>query len=130
MLKFLVLDKQSDALLQCPYHPDAPLIDDDHAGNQICWECGLVVGDRLELESSFVVYMGNCCYAFSRTIYVGSDVIPFTGIEERAGDEEELDDEVESELDLIDDLNGDLASSFDDSLGVVTKHKQKVMSIC
>ena len=56
MLKFLVLDKQSDALLQCPYHPDAPLIDDDHAGNQICWECGLVVGDRLELESSFVVY--------------------------------------------------------------------------
>ena len=127
MLKFLVLDKQSDALLQCPYHPDAPLIDDDHAGNQICWECGLVVGDRLELESSFVVYMGNCCYAFSRTIYVGSEMIPFTGIEERAGDEEELDDEVES--DLID-LNGDLASSFDDSLGVVTKHKQKVMSIC
>ena len=117
-------------MIQCPDHPDAPLIDDDHAGDQICWECGLVVAERFELESSFVVYMGNCCYAFSRTIYVGSDVIPFTGIEERAGDEEELDDEVESELDLIDDLNGDLASSFDDSLGVVTKHKQKVMSIC
>ncbi len=99
----------------------------------------IVIGDRFELESSFVVYMGNCCYAFSRTIYVGSDVIPFTGIEGRAGDEEEfddeeeLDDEVENdypeELDIID-LNGNF-TSFEDKLGVaVTKHKQKVMSIC
>jgi hypothetical protein len=130
VLKFLVQDKRfSTAVLLCPKHPDATLFEDDHAGDQLCLKCGLVVGERFELESSFVVYMGNCCYAFSRTIYVGSDVIPFTGIEERAGDEEELDDEVESELDLID-LNGDLASSFDDSLGVFTKHKQKVMSIC
>jgi len=27
-------------------HPDAPLIEDYRAGDQICSECGLVVGDR------------------------------------------------------------------------------------
>ncbi|XP_046440209.1 transcription initiation factor IIB-like [Daphnia pulex] len=31
----------------CPSHPDAPLVDDCHAGDQICSECGLVVGDRV-----------------------------------------------------------------------------------
>lgn len=30
----------------CPSHPDAPLIEDYRAGDQICSECGLVVGDR------------------------------------------------------------------------------------
>lgn len=31
----------------CKYHPDAHLIEDSHAGDQICSECGLVVGDRV-----------------------------------------------------------------------------------
>lgn len=30
----------------CYAHPDAPLIEDYRAGDQICSECGLVVGDR------------------------------------------------------------------------------------
>ncbi|KAL2749543.1 transcription initiation factor IIB [Vespula maculifrons] len=31
----------------CYAHPDAPLIEDHRAGDQICSECGLVVGDRV-----------------------------------------------------------------------------------
>jgi len=31
----------------CPHHPEAPLIEDSRAGDQICPECGLVVGDRV-----------------------------------------------------------------------------------
>ncbi|XP_043484453.1 transcription initiation factor IIB [Leptopilina heterotoma] len=31
----------------CPYHPNVPLIEDYRAGDQICSECGLVVGDRI-----------------------------------------------------------------------------------
>ncbi|XP_033208783.1 transcription initiation factor IIB-like [Belonocnema kinseyi] len=31
----------------CPYHPECPLIEDYSAGDQICPECGLVVGDRV-----------------------------------------------------------------------------------
>ena len=31
----------------CPHHPEAPLIEDYRAGDQICPECGLVVGDRV-----------------------------------------------------------------------------------
>ena len=31
----------------CPAHPYALLIDDHRAGDQICSECGLVVGDRV-----------------------------------------------------------------------------------
>ena len=34
------------APLSCPYHPDAVLMEDYHAGDMICPECGLVVGDR------------------------------------------------------------------------------------
>lgn len=30
----------------CTYHPEAELYEDYHAGDQICSECGLVVGDR------------------------------------------------------------------------------------
>ena len=40
---------RSGARLQvvCPNHPDANLIEDHHAGDMICPECGLVVGDRV-----------------------------------------------------------------------------------
>ncbi|XP_064616587.1 transcription initiation factor IIB-like [Liolophura sinensis] len=31
----------------CPTHPDAALVEDYHAGDMICPECGLVVGDRV-----------------------------------------------------------------------------------
>lgn len=33
--------------VQCSYHPDAPLAEDYRAGDMICTECGLVVGDRV-----------------------------------------------------------------------------------
>ncbi|XP_077986782.1 transcription initiation factor IIB-like [Glandiceps talaboti] len=33
--------------VNCPAHPDAHLIEDYHAGDMICSECGLVVGDRV-----------------------------------------------------------------------------------
>ena len=32
--------------VSCKYHPDAPLIEDYRAGDQICSDCGIVVGDR------------------------------------------------------------------------------------
>ena len=35
------------AKVACRFHPDAPLIEDYRAGDQICSECGLVVGDRV-----------------------------------------------------------------------------------
>lgn len=34
-------------LLTCPSHPDVALMEDYHAGDMICPECGLVVGDRV-----------------------------------------------------------------------------------
>uniref|UniRef100_A0A7N8XFU2 Transcription initiation factor IIB n=1 Tax=Mastacembelus armatus TaxID=205130 RepID=A0A7N8XFU2_9TELE len=33
--------------VQCPNHPDAILVEDYRAGDMICPECGLVVGDRV-----------------------------------------------------------------------------------
>ncbi|KFM69993.1 Transcription initiation factor IIB, partial [Stegodyphus mimosarum] len=38
--------KSYGAAVVCPYHPDAALIEDYRAGDMICPECGLVVGDR------------------------------------------------------------------------------------
>jgi transcription initiation factor TFIIB len=35
------------AVVACKFHPDATLIEDYRAGDQICSECGLVVGDRV-----------------------------------------------------------------------------------
>lgn len=35
------------AQVHCREHPDAPLIEDSHAGDMICPECGVVVGDRV-----------------------------------------------------------------------------------
>lgn len=37
----------STSLLQCPNHPKVHLVEDHRAGDIICPECGLVVGDRL-----------------------------------------------------------------------------------
>ena len=38
----------------CTAHPDAPLIEDYRAGDQICSECGLVVGDRFVAINIFL----------------------------------------------------------------------------
>lgn len=35
----------------CHHHPDAPLIEDYRAGDMICSECGLIVGDRYVIKS-------------------------------------------------------------------------------
>ena len=32
--------------LACRFHPDAALVEDYRAGDMVCPECGLVVGDR------------------------------------------------------------------------------------
>ena len=37
----------ASAMVACKYHPDAPLVEDNRAGDLICPECGLVVGDRV-----------------------------------------------------------------------------------
>lgn len=42
-------------LITCPRHPNADLVEDYHAGDMICPECGLVVGDR------YVVCYANWC---------------------------------------------------------------------
>ncbi|XP_054712121.1 transcription initiation factor IIB-like [Uloborus diversus] len=39
--------KAYGAAVVCPYHPDATLIEDYRAGDMICADCGLVVGDRV-----------------------------------------------------------------------------------
>jgi transcription initiation factor TFIIB len=43
----IVLPRYDTNKICCIAHPDAPLIEDYRAGDQICSECGLVVGDRL-----------------------------------------------------------------------------------
>lgn len=37
----------SSETVKCPYHPEAALIEDNHTGDVICRECGLVVRDRV-----------------------------------------------------------------------------------
>lgn len=37
----------SGATIECREHPNAPLLEDHHAGDMICSACGLVVGDRV-----------------------------------------------------------------------------------
>ena len=34
--------------LACRFHPEATLVEDYRAGDMVCPECGLVVGDRYE----------------------------------------------------------------------------------
>lgn len=46
---FLFFPFSLDALprVTCPNHPDAILVEDYRAGDMICPECGLVVGEQL-----------------------------------------------------------------------------------
>ncbi|XP_064459156.1 transcription initiation factor IIB-like [Ornithodoros turicata] len=44
----------------CPYHPDALLVEDYHAGDMICSLCGLVVGDRIvDVSSEWRTFRGD-----------------------------------------------------------------------
>ena len=52
----------------CKYHPSAPMIEDARAGDQICSECGLVVGDR-----SPTAHSGLYTNVSPRVIDVGSE---------------------------------------------------------
>ena len=52
LYQFFCLCRRGSRIV-CPYHPDANLIEDYHAGDMICPDCGLVVGDRYGSASSF-----------------------------------------------------------------------------
>ena len=44
----------------CPTHPDAHLVEDYRAGDMICSECGLVVGDRvIDVGSEWRTFSAN-----------------------------------------------------------------------
>ena len=45
--------------VNCKYHPDANLIEDYRAGDTICGDCGMVVGDRSVNNQSliFILYV-------------------------------------------------------------------------
>lgn len=71
----------------CPSHPDAPLIEDYRAGDMICSECGLVVGDRC-VVSTLLLQLCNKLINFLwfiafRVIDVGSEWRTFSN--EKAG---------------------------------------------
>lgn len=46
MILILFRSRFSSQTIKCSHHPEAPLIEDYRAGDMICSECGLVVGDR------------------------------------------------------------------------------------
>lgn len=41
-------------VITCHRHPNADLVEDYHAGDMICPECGLVVGDRCVMSCKLV----------------------------------------------------------------------------
>ena len=44
----------------CPSHPEAHLVEDYRAGDMICSECGLVVGDRvIDVGSEWRTFSAN-----------------------------------------------------------------------
>lgn len=54
---FVLFLYRTDTNKVCCYaHPEAPLIEDYRAGDQICSECGLVVGDRY-LKIIYIIFM-------------------------------------------------------------------------
>ena len=53
-------------IVTCPHHPLADLIEDSHAGDTICAECGLVVGDRFVILS----IINRAGYAFNPELLV------------------------------------------------------------
>ena len=49
--------------VRCQYHPDAHLAEDYRAGDMICTECGLVVGDRV-IDVGRYVNLQSACLPF------------------------------------------------------------------
>ncbi len=43
---FFSFSRMGSNRLYCQNHPNAPLVEDYRAGDMVCPECGLVVGDR------------------------------------------------------------------------------------
>ena len=50
--------------VRCQYHPDAHLAEDYRAGDMICTECGLVVGDRVIDVGRYVNLQSACLPLF------------------------------------------------------------------
>jgi len=71
----------------CQYHPEANLIEDYHAGDMICPQCGLVVGDRvIDVGSEWRTFSNdNCGEDWSRvggpenSLLEGSDLFTMIG---------------------------------------------------
>lgn len=74
-LEFFILFRRAYGnTIRCESHPDAPLVEDHRAGDLICTECGLVVGDRF--ENAFLACLCNFEYfefLILRCIDVGSE---------------------------------------------------------
>ena len=58
----------------CSAHPDAPLIEDYRAGDQICSECGLVVGDRYTLVPFFISLPFSYKFLINASLFVNVTV--------------------------------------------------------
>ena len=46
--------------VQCPNHPDALLVEDYRAGDMICPELGLVVGESMSSKPLEKAYLAGC----------------------------------------------------------------------
>lgn len=57
---WFILFSSGDSLglprVQCPNHPDSTLVEDYRAGDMICPECGLVVGQYCTLNKMIVIF--------------------------------------------------------------------------
>ena len=56
--------------VRCQYHPDAHLAEDYRAGDMICTECGLVVGDRVIDVGRYVNLQFTCIQLFRIPMYI------------------------------------------------------------
>lgn len=56
--------------VRCQYHPDAHLAEDYRAGDMICTECGLVVGDRVIDVGRYVNLQFTCIHLFRIPLYI------------------------------------------------------------
>ena len=71
--RFLARNAHSIEVLECPNHPEAELIEEYHAGDMICSQCGLVVGDR-SISPQFPVPRSQIAFDIARRVVdVGSE---------------------------------------------------------
>jgi transcription initiation factor TFIIB len=121
-------------MIYCPSHPDAPLVDDYRAGDQICSECGLVVGDRSESNTKnlwvSVCILFGYLYSF-RVVDVGSEWRNFSSEAgnadpSRVGGAENTLLNGTNLTTMIGPSTSGGGASFDESGGVVYKNRQTV----